>query len=282
MKEWDLAGLPALDAFCHPFGAKREQGRFRDSFTTSQPDPAPEAGDAFVRMPLFFLLPASPRGYVRDMRGGSPKKLSHGRREEFDTAGVLIEHPVTAGMLDLPAMFGNARPVELEIGSGKGTFLAARAAARPEINLLGIEYARGYCLYTADRVKRAGLGNVRMLCVDAAAFVELCMGDASIWRLHVYFPDPWPKTRHHRRRLIQASFVKQAVRILQPGGEFIVVTDHRDYFEQVRRLLADVPGLAAIPFPKMSDQDGELVGTNFERKYIVQGRPFHWIARMRY
>lgn len=228
------------------------------------------------------LLPDPSARYVRDMRGGSPKKLSHGRREEFDTAGVFIEHPVTAGVLDLPALFGNTRPVELEIGSGKGTFLAARAAARPEINFLGIEYARGYCLYTADRLKRAGLENVRMLCVDAGPWVKRCLADASIWRLHVYFPDPWPKQRHHRRRLIQGAFVKQAVRILQPGGQFIVVTDHRDYFEQVRRLLTDVPGLATIPFPKMSDLEGELVGTNFERKYIAQGRPFHWIARMRY
>ena len=216
------------------------------------------------------------------MRAGSPKQLLHGRTAKWDTAGVLLDESIATGRVDLREVFANARPVELEIGSGKGTFLLARAAARPELNFLGIEWAGAYCRYAADRIRRAGLPNVRMLRTDAAAFVKTCLSDASIWRLHVYFPDPWPKRRHRRRRLIQVPFLHEARRILAPGGQLIVVTDHQGYFLHIRRAFAAVPGLARIPFPQMTDATGELVGTNFERKYIARGRSFYSIARMRY
>lgn len=195
---------------------------------------------------------------------------------------LLDESIATAGPIDLREVFANARPVELEIGSGKGTFLLARAAARPELNFLGVEWAGAYCRYAADRIRRAGLPNVRMLRTDAAAFVKTCLPDASIWRLHVYFPDPWPKRRHRRRRLIQVPFLGEARRILAPGGQVIVVTDHQGYFLHIRRAFAATPGLARIAFPRMTDATGELVGTNFERKYIARGRSFYSIARMRY
>ena len=195
---------------------------------------------------------------------------------------MLLDESVATGPVDLRAIFGNARPVEVEIGSGKGTFLLARAAARPELNFLGIEWARAYCHYTADRVRRASLTNVRMLRADAKHFFRGCLADASVWRLHVYFPDPWPKRRHHRRRLIQPDFVEQARRTLKVGGQLIVVTDHAGYFEQIRRVLGDAPGFARIGFPKMTGGADELVGTNFERKYIAQGRAFYSIALLRY
>ena len=112
--------------------------------------------------------------------------------------------------------------------------------------------------------------------------MKTCLSDASIWRLHVYFPDPWPKRRHRRRRLIQVPFLDEARRVLAPGGQLIVVTDHQGYFLHIRRAFAAAPGLARIPFPQMTDATGELVGTNFERKYIARGRSFYSIARMRY
>ncbi len=216
------------------------------------------------------------------MRSDSSKYLPGER--QWDTAGVLLDEdlPAKAGVLDFAAIFGNARPVEMEIGAGKGTFLLARAAARPEINFVGVEWARAYCHYTADRFKRAGLTNVRMIRTDAAELVKTHIAAESLWRLHIYFPDPWPKKRHHRRRLIQPPFIDHVRRILKLGGELIVVTDHLDYFYQIRRLLGDAAGFASIPFPKMTGGEDELVGTNFERKYIAQGRPFYSIARMRY
>ncbi len=212
----------------------------------------------------------------------SPKHLSHGRSTNWDTAGVLLDEAVTHGPLDLAAVFGNTHPVELEIGSGKGTFLMARAAARPEVNFLGLEWARAYCSYAADRLKRANYTNVRMLRTDAGPFVKTCLAADSLWRVHVYFPDPWPKARHHRRRLIQPAFIEQVWRVLKPGGQLIIVTDHRDYFSHIRGVLAHAKGFATVPMPRMSDHEGELVGTNFERKYIAQGRPFHSAVRMKY
>ena len=124
-------------------------------------------------------------------------------------------------------------------------------------------------------MRRAGLTNVRLLCTDAADCVQRRLAERSLWRMHIYFPDPWPKRRHHRRRLIQPPFVAAARRCLAIGGQLIIVTDHLDYYRQIQAVLAAAEGLAAVPLPQMSDKEGELVGSNFERKYIAQGRPFY-------
>jgi tRNA (guanine-N7-)-methyltransferase len=216
------------------------------------------------------------------MRPLSSSHLRHRKGKPWDTAGVLLEGLPASAVLDLPAVFGNRRPVELEIGSGKGTFLLARAAARPEINFLGIEWAKAYCAYAADRVRRAGLTNVHLLSADAGDFVRRHLTERSVWRMHIYFPDPWPKRRHHRRRLIQPAFLTAARRCLAIGGQLIIVTDHLDYYRQIQAVLAGTAGFVVVPLPRMSDKDGELVGSNFERKYIAQGRPFYAAARMRY
>jgi tRNA (guanine-N7-)-methyltransferase len=218
------------------------------------------------------------------MRPGSKGHLTHEPFAKWEGAGILLPESVAKGPVGLGAIFGNSRPVEIEIGTGKGTFLLARASARPEVNFLGIEWAKAYAAYAADRFRRAGLTNVRMLRCEAAHFFKVCLADApgSLWRVHIYFPDPWPKRRHHRRRLIQPAFIEQVRRTLRPGGQLIIVTDHLEYFEHIKRVVARVAGLAAAPMPRMADRDGEVVGTNFERKYIAQGRPFYKLVRLRY
>ena len=216
------------------------------------------------------------------MRPLSSSHLHRRGGRRWNTAGVLLEGLSLSAPLDLAGIFGNRRPVELEIGVGKGTFLLARAAARPEVNLLGIEWARAYCAYAADRVRRAGLGNVRLLCADGGDLVRCRLAERSVWRMHIYFPDPWPKRRHHRRRLIQRDFIAAAWRCLAIGGQLIVVTDNLEYYRHIQAVLAGAEGLAIVPLPRMSDKDGELVGSNFERKYIAQGRLFYAEARMRY
>ena len=223
------------------------------------------------------------------MRPGSTGHLARRPKEKWDPATILLPEAAAKGPVDLKALFGNSRPVEIEIGTGKGTFLLARAAARPEVNFLGIEWARAYAAYAADRFRRAGLTNVRVIRCDASHFFPVCLADRGVWRVHVYFPDPWPKRRHHRRRLIQPAFVRQVRRVLRPGGQLIIVTDHLDYFRHIEAAVKQVPGLASVPMPRMADRQGategpvrELVGTNFERKYIAQGRPFYSLVRMRY
>lgn len=217
------------------------------------------------------------------MRTNSPKNLLHGKRSTWDTANVLLEESITQGPIDFKAIFGNTRPVEIEIGTGKGTFLLERAQARPEVNFLGIEYAKAYCCYAADRFRRHGLTNVRMLHADAGDFFKACVPAKSLLRVHIYFPDPWPKRRHHRRRLFQPSFLAEVRRVLRIGGELIIVTDHMGYFNQVRNVLASSgEGFATVPMPRMTDVEGEIVGTNFERKYIAEGRPFYSATRLKY
>lgn len=187
------------------------------------------------------------------------------------------------GPIDFPALFGNARPVEIEIGAGKGTFLLHRAQARPEINFLGLEWARQICHYAADRACRWGLTNVRLLRADAEALFRNRVPDASLQRVHIYFPDPWPKTRHLRRRIIKPPFVELLHRKLKLGGQLAVVTDHMHYARQMAWVILNQPGLATVNFPRTHGAAaGERVGTNFERKYIAQGRRFFSLAVMKW
>ncbi len=216
------------------------------------------------------------------MRSGSHKQL-HQTTGKWNVQGVLLQPDYQAGMIDLGKLFGNTRPIELEIGTGKGTFLLARARQRPEVNFLGVEYARAYGMYAADRYKRHGLGNIRMVCDDAVKFIDVCIADASLSRVHIYFPDPWPKRKHHRRRTIQPPFVRELWRILKPGGQLLIKTDHRGYFEWMRRVLWDAEGFARTPFPQVvREEDQGRVGTNFERKYIEEGRSFYSMALLKY
>ncbi|MDY6913297.1 MAG: tRNA (guanosine(46)-N7)-methyltransferase TrmB [Planctomycetota bacterium] len=214
------------------------------------------------------------------MRSGLPKRRSRNRR--WDTTGALLDEPAAGRLLDLAAVFGNARPVEIEIGSGKGTFLLARAAARPELNFLGVEYARAYCHYAADRVRRAGLPNVRLLQAEAGHFFRTALASGTVWRVHIYFPDPWPKRRHYHRRLIQPAFAAELRRTLKPGGQLICTTDHLAYFLQIRRVVQATKGLGRILSPRSACFGGRSVITNFERKYAAQGRVFYSIAGLRY
>ena len=216
------------------------------------------------------------------MRMKSLRRLRRKGGKVPDPGAVMLDDAVARGRVDLAALFGNTRPVEIEIGVGKGAFLLVRAKARPEINLLGIEYAKSYAMYSADRIRRAALMNARILRCDAGHFFKVCLGDRSLWRVHIYFPDPWPKRRHLRRRLVQTAFIKDVRRTLKPGGQLIIITDHYNYFCNIRRVVTATSGFVRTGFPRAANADGEVVGTNFERKYIAQGRPFYLMTRMRY
>ena len=199
----------------------------------------------------------------------------------------LIVEPVGLDIDALPKpivwvdLFGNDHPVELEIGTGKGTFITEQTGARPDINFFGIEWANQYWRYSSDRLRRNGCSNARMARADAAFFFrEFCQGQ-SLAAVHIYFPDPWPKKRHHKRRLIQPGFLVEVDRVLIPGGRLQIVTDHQEYFGQVEEVVKS-SALTPIEYSRPgSANEGEFVGTNFERKYRREGRPFYAIAAVK-
>ena len=182
-------------------------------------------------------------------------------------------------VVDFAAVFGNERPVELEIGCGKGAFLLREAQAHPERNYLGIEWANEFYKFTADRMARRGVTNVRIMRTDARHFVITRLPPACLDALHVYHPDPWPKKRHHKRRLFNESFVAAAIRVLKPGGRWAIQTDHAEYFQVMCEVTRDRPELTPIEFTESTTVgEAEMLGTNFEIKYRREGRQIHRLA----
>jgi tRNA (guanine-N7-)-methyltransferase len=175
-----------------------------------------------------------------------------------------------AGPADLAALFGRVAPVELEIGTGKGRFLLESAAANPGRNWLGLEIEREYCALARLRAARRGLANVRVEPLDGREFVIRRLPPASLAALHVYFPDPWPKKRHRKRRLFTPEFATAAARALVAGGILRVASDHREYWEALEEVLAVEPLLVRVG----EDETGPWSsGTNYELKFAASGRP---------
>jgi tRNA (guanine-N7-)-methyltransferase len=235
--------------------------------------------------------------------------LGHGRRLD-DAPGVIgvagaeippipdsiLTDPL-AGRIDPRGWFADpSRPLEIEIGCGKGGFILQESGAHPEVNYLGIEHAREFYLYTADRVRRRNAGaatNVRMLHADAAEFLQWRCPDGCVRVIHLYFSDPWPKRKHHKNRVVQDRFLADAWRVLVPGGELRVVTDHDELWEwdmeHFRRWTGAGGGIPEAlvrgfalperpyemgPFQAPSwAEEGDVVGTNYERKMCSEAPP---------
>jgi tRNA (guanine-N7-)-methyltransferase len=177
------------------------------------------------------------------------------------------------------AWFDSPGPFELEIGCGKGGFLLNRARAAPEARLLGIEWANKYYRYCADRMARWQLANVRVMRADARFFVMNHLPPGCVSILHVYHPDPWPKKRHHKRRLIQTDFVDAAIRVLAPDGRWLIQSDHLDYFEEIVELLSKRSELTPVTWEACAPPvAAQWQGTNFEIKYAREGRSIHRAA----
>jgi tRNA (guanine-N7-)-methyltransferase len=198
--------------------------------------------------------------------------------KEYPGVGMKVEE--LEGRIDFGWVFGRGGPVHIEIGCGKGTFLVNQGRVQPAVNFIGIERASKYYRYAVDRIGRWGLTNVRIARTDAASFVANFVADGSIDCFHIYFPDPWPKRRHHRRRFFCSANLQQLLRCLRAGGQVRVATDHLEYFQVIRELATAEGGkLEEIEFfPAAGAQIGEWVGTNFERKYLKENRPIYTIA----
>lgn len=171
-------------------------------------------------------------------------------------------------------VFGVDGPVEIEVGIGKGRFLLAAAEARPEVLHFGIEWANEYLTIAERRAWKRGLRNVRFVRVDAKELLARAVPDRSVRAYYVFYPDPWPKKRHHKRRFFRLPTVDELARTLLPGGGLHVATDHDAYWAEIEPLLDGHPAFERRPafggdgFPL--PVDGPL--TNFEAKYEVEGR----------
>lgn len=181
--------------------------------------------------------------------------------------------------LHWPELFGRDAPTDIDIGAGKGKFLNELATAHPERNLLAVERSAKYHRLCCDRAARRGLTNVRLLRTTGEDLLFRLLAEASVANMYVLFPDPWPKKRHHKRRLLKPEIVAAMARALAIGGRLLVKSDHADYAEVIGEVLAGAPGLTPI------DPDQAFAGlplTGFEHKYGIDGRAIHAFALQRH
>lgn len=190
--------------------------------------------------------------------------------------GALLVDLTAAGLpLGSESLFGRPCRLEVELGSGKGRFLLDWAVAHPEIGILAVERARKYAELAAARAARQGLDNVKIAATTAEDLLFRCLSPGSVGGFHVYFPDPWPKKRHQKRRFFRPDNLQRLVDLLQPGGMLWVKTDHPEYAAVIGPLLAAQVGIEGLNAVEAFEG---IPATNFEVKYAREERPIHRFA----
>lgn len=174
------------------------------------------------------------------------------------------------------AIFDRDAPLELEVGSGKGLFLLSAAAAAPERDFLGIELAGKYARLAASRLAKRGLTNACIVEADGQRVFRERLPDGSLAAVHVYFPDPWWKARHKKRRIMTTAFLADVERTLAVGGRLHFWTDVEEYFETTLELVRGATDLAG-PFevPERPPEHDLDYRTNFERRMRLSGEPVY-------
>src|SRR4051812_27374400 len=181
---------------------------------------------------------------------------------------TLIHKPASyVQRLDWGALFQRPQPIEVELGSGDGSFLAKYATAHPERNFLGVERLLGRLRKLNKKGLRAGLSNLALLRLEASYVIEFMIPPGSIDALHVYFPDPWPKRKHRKNRLINERFTEVTAQALKIGGIVFLRTDDLDYFEQMTRVFGANARFETVETPA---ELAEVV-TDFERNFQLRG-----------
>ena len=174
-------------------------------------------------------------------------------------------------------LFGRVAPLHVDLGCGEGSFLCELAAKHPEKNFLGTEHLAGRvgkaCRKADVSLARGKIDNVRVLQVESSYAVRHLLPPASAETFYLLFPDPWPKRRHHRRRLVTREFLDSICTALEENGLFHVATDHADYFKQIAQLTGASAGFA-IADPSEFD----LPLTKFEKRFRAQGAPIYRLS----
>jgi tRNA (guanine-N7-)-methyltransferase len=203
-----------------------------------------------------------------------------GRRSlrPVDPALDLSRHLYAFEQLPSPwdgrVLFGRDAPLEVEIGSGKGLFMRTAAAVRPEANFLGIELAGKYARFAAAALAKLGLSNAAIVRSDALRIFSELLPDESLSAVHVYFPDPWWKKRHKKRRVMRETLIKDIQRTLRPGGALHFWTDVEEYFQTTLELLSAFPALSGPIAVAESPAAGDMAyRTHFERRMRLREKP---------
>jgi tRNA (guanine-N7-)-methyltransferase len=172
-------------------------------------------------------------------------------------------------LFDPIPFFGRRAPLEVEIGSGKARFLIESARRNPARDFLGLELSLAYYRICRDRLARTGLENARVIRADARRFVQTALAPSSVAAFHVYFPDPWPKKRQRKRRLLDGVGLEILASRLEPGGWLRIATDHADYARSIEPTLSTVSTLERRSWDEMPAP----AATHYEVRYREEGRP---------
>ncbi|MEO5719562.1 MAG: tRNA (guanosine(46)-N7)-methyltransferase TrmB [Chthoniobacterales bacterium] len=185
--------------------------------------------------------------------------------EDFEIIPVDYFSPLAPGRI-----FSRSAPLEVDIGCGDGAFVVAQAERFPERNYLGLEKLAGRVWRACKKASRLSLTNVRFLRIDSSYAIQYLLPPASAEMVHLLFPDPWPKSKHRRRRMVTPEFLVQVHRLLVPNGRLRIVTDQQKYFEAIRALIAPEIFIEAVPAP-----EEEFPITTFEKHFLADGVAIH-------
>ncbi|GGF43140.1 tRNA (guanine-N(7)-)-methyltransferase [Marmoricola endophyticus] len=188
--------------------------------------------------------------------------------DRLSRSWVVPDDAVDQPGFDLWSWYDRDAPLVVEIGSGVGEALVGLAGARPEVNVLAFEVWRPGVAGALWRLEEAGVGNVRLIGVDAVWSLAHLFAPGSVEEVWTFFPDPWPKTRHHKRRLVQPAFARSVATALRPGGSWRLATDWASYAEQMREVLDAEPLLEGGVVPRWEARPL----TRFERRGVEAGR----------
>lgn len=216
------------------------------------------------------------RSFVR-----RPGRMTASQSRALDALWPVFGIDYSAEPLDLRDVFGRDAPVVLEIGFGNGETFIEQAVSDPGRNYLGLEVHEpgvGHCLIRANETNAA---NVRIIAHDAMEVLEHQLPDASLARINIYFPDPWPKKRHHKRRLIQPEFLALAARKLDNEGELCIATDWDNYAEHIDGVFASTPEFRVeLTREHRGDRPIDRPTTKFEKRGLGKGHVIHdWRLR---
>jgi tRNA (guanine-N7-)-methyltransferase len=190
----------------------------------------------------------------------------------------FLEPETLTEMPDWAAIFGNSNPLALEIGCGMGDFMARLAELHPEWNFIALDYYNKGCLKTCKRIDKMGLENVRVVRDEARSFITRCIPKDSLRSVVINCPDPWPKLRHRKRRLVNAEFVGFLSDYMQPGSDFHFATDFDDYGEDVAEFMPGVSGFTNVLAPDLYlHVRDQYPLSKYMLKFMAEGKKIYFI-----